>query len=374
MTVFVLGLALAGMTTAAVAGTTYHVATNGIDDASRDGLSWEEAFASISYAVVQASHGDTVLVSNGIYQTKGPPYPHGQAGMDIFLNKSLTIKGIGGAENVVLDGNGQEVRAISGWGEMTSYIKGITITNYGNSAISVGAINRVFILDSMVLAGNTAVQGGGVFVNSDSVSVFATNCVFRDNTGTLWSNSGGAVAHINGQAEFVDCMFEANTAAGHGGAIYSAASGLIIKNSLFIGNSAGRPGGAASLNSASEVVNCTIMNNEASGSQGGIVRGHVVNSIIYNNTAPSAPNYGSLSSITHSITDPLPDGEGNIAVDPMLDAEFRPLKGSPAINAGLYQEWMDDATDRAGNPRILMGAVDIGAYEYVPAATLIMVR
>ncbi len=63
-----------------------------------------------------------------------------------------------------------------------------------------------------------------------------------------------------------------------------------------------------------------------------------------------------------------------IEEDPMLDTDFKPRRGSPAINAGLYQEWMDDAVDLDGRPRILQDAVDIGAYEYVPSATLIIAR
>jgi hypothetical protein len=49
--------------------------------------------------------------------------------------------------------------------------------------------------------------------------------------------------------------------------------------------------------------------------------------------------------------------------------------GSPCINTGLYQSWMDGTFDLAGQPRILNKLVDIGAYENrLPGGTLMILR
>ena len=44
--------------------------------------------------------------------------------------------------------------------------------------------------------------------------------------------------------------------------------------------------------------------------------------------------------------------------------DYRLLPSSPCIDKGINQDWMLDATDLAGNPRILNGTVDMGAYEF----------
>ena len=43
-------------------------------------------------------------------------------------------------------------------------------------------------------------------------------------------------------------------------------------------------------------------------------------------------------------------------------------------NAGTNETWMADARDLDGHPRTRAGLADIGAYQFVPAGTLIMVR
>ena len=49
--------------------------------------------------------------------------------------------------------------------------------------------------------------------------------------------------------------------------------------------------------------------------------------------------------------------------DPGLKRDYVPKAGSPCVNHGLNQAWMDTALDLVGNPRILGEAVDIGAFE-----------
>jgi len=62
--------------------------------------------------------------------------------------------------------------------------------------------------------------------------------------------------------------------------------------------------------------------------------------------------------------------DGNISEDPLfVDApggDYRLLAGSPCIDVGINEDWMSDAVDLDGKPRVLNGTVDMGAYEYEP--------
>ena len=80
-------------------------------------------------------------------------------------------------------------------------------------------------------------------------------------------------------------------------------------------------------------------------------------------------DYGSIS-LYHCCT---PDGihgvDGIITNEPMFvdgaAGNFRLQSNSPCINAGTNQEWMIDATDLDGHPRLYAGGrVDMGAYEF----------
>ncbi len=58
-------------------------------------------------------------------------------------------------------------------------------------------------------------------------------------------------------------------------------------------------------------------------------------------------------------------GEGNIAEDPRFVKGGRRLKAdSPCFDAGKNEDWTGGAVDLDGNPRIWVGTVDMGAYEY----------
>ena len=60
--------------------------------------------------------------------------------------------------------------------------------------------------------------------------------------------------------------------------------------------------------------------------------------------------------------------------DPGLKRDYSPRSGSPCIDKGLHQSWMDTALDLSGNPRILYKAVDIGAFERRQTGTIIQLR
>jgi hypothetical protein len=90
---------------------------------------------------------------------------------------------------------------------------------------------------------------------------------------------------------------------------------------------------------------------------------------VYFNTAPNTPNYDGIS-LNYCCTTPMPEsslGVGNITNAPLFvdyaGGNRRLQSNSPCINAGL-NAYALGPTDLDGNPRIVSGTVDIGAYEY----------
>ena len=97
------------------------------------------------------------------------------------------------------------------------------------------------------------------------------------------------------------------------------------------------------------------------------------NCIVYSNSAPADPDY-SGSILNYSSTPLNPGGLGNITNDPLFvnsaAGDFHLSSNSPCINAG-NNAYVSGTTDLDGNPRIVGGTVDIGAYEFQNPASII---
>ena len=186
--------------------------------------------------------------------------------------------------------------------------------------------------------GAADVFGGGVFCASSDV--FLTNCVITDNT--VYTNSNGS-------------------AIGSGGGVY----GGTLYNCVVASNSAAAVGGGAI---ASTLYNCTVTGNHADRRGGGVYNTAATNSIVYSNTAVLPYNDYDLAQFDHSCTAPMPtNGVGNTTNEPLfvnyLGGDLRLLGVSPCIDAGDNNQVLT-SIDLAGNPRIMRGTVDMGAYEF----------
>jgi hypothetical protein len=179
----------------------------------------------------------------------------------------------------------------------------------------------------------------------------------------------------------IDCTLTANSAGSGGGAAYTTLSKCVVtsnsaffegggalhstlNNCLLTGNSvpANYGGGAA----WSSLSNCTLTANSAFYG-GGTYQGALGNCIVQFNTATNGDNHLDAA-LDYCCTTPLPpSGTGNITNDPAFvdyaGGNLRLQTNSPCINAGL-NAYAPGTTDLDGNPRIVGGTVDIGAYEF----------
>jgi len=142
-----------------------------------------------------------------------------------------------------------------------------------------------------------------------------------------------------------------------------------VKNCLITDNEADDDGGGARVDSGARLLNSTVSENSAGGSGDGVrcvTGGFTHNSIIYfNDAGGSADDVSGSGTFTHSCSDELTSGAGNVTGDPHFvnrAADNFQITGAPCKDAGsnAYLDWEQDL---AGTNRLVNGSVDMGAYE-----------
>ncbi|MBC8218230.1 MAG: hypothetical protein H8E73_07170 [Planctomycetes bacterium] len=272
------------------------------------------------------------------------------------------------------------------------------------------------ILTSCTFIGNSAENDGGGMSNYGESTPTLTDCKFISN---FSRNGGGGMSNGHQSSPtLTNCVFIANHAEGYGGgiAVYSGCESALA-NCIFLGNVAHFGGGMSSSGLGGEgnpirsnysiLVNCTFNGNFARVLGGGILnaegsKSKMGNCILWGNRDSSGIGESAQFDNTRSDLVSAVDncciqgwtgnlgGTGNFGRDPLfvdpngpdgkigtLDDNLRLAPASPCRDAGDNSTLPLDTADLdkdgdvretipfdiEGKPRILNGAVDLGAYE-----------
>ena len=279
---------------------------------------WDKAATNLQVAIDSAALGTMVLVTNGTYSI----------GAQVILNKGVTVQSVNGAEATILDA--------------------------GKRCSVFQVANPGAVLDGFTLMNGYAANGAGVYLTGGTVK----KCIIRNNR-DLGAGPGGGVWMSDGLLQ--NCLVAGNRA---GAGTYGA----------------GRGGGIYIEGASSRIEHCTVARNAAGLSEGGVYKngGVILNSILFDNRAPSATNVNTSVGVTNSCAPELP-GSGNITASPqfsdsgtgygfdLVGGNFRLGYGSPCVDGGTNLVALADDLDRGARPvdgnGDTVAVPDMGAYE-----------
>ena len=231
---------------------------------------------------------------------------------DLDVNVSVTIQGVSAAQTSI---NGGAI----------DRILDIDPTNSANITVTLA---NVTVENGLA---PVATDGGGIRNQGDAL--YVRNSIINDNTIQLGNGageigSGGGIANIGGIVHIVNSSLTNNRLVnGGGGGIYNYLGGTVtISNSTISGNRASIASGFASgggisnsSNSAMDIVNSLITDNEADGFGGGLINFtatmNIANSTVTGNRADSSGggirNTSALSMTHVTITSNIADFNGD---------------------------------------------------------------
>jgi hypothetical protein len=239
------------------------------------------------------------------------------------------------------------------------------------------------ITDCIIKGNMAGFQGGGISASDGSFPVIS-RCLVTENsvTGGNADNGGGIMIGLYGRMLLRHCLVCGNKADRHGAGICIAGRSdlSIIRNCTIAGNAAAGYGGGAHCSSSSAAfTSCILWGNTAGTGEQLRIVGAVS---IPDRSGHAAIYYSDVQggesgiSVGHNAT--LAWEQGNIGQDPCcvalgywdesgiwVEGDYHLLPDSPCVDAGdpNYTPGPNE-TDLAGNPRIIGGRVDMGAYEY----------
>ncbi len=330
---------------------------------------WATAANVIQDAVDAAEADDEIVVTNGVYASGGRAV-YATMTNRVAVVKPLTLRSVNGPEFTVIQGY-QMPDTIMGAAAIRcvyltsgAVLSGFTLTNGATHTSGdffqqltgggVWCASASAVVTNCTLTGNRAFDGGGAYRGT------LNNCALTGNSAS-WEGGGASRGALN------NCRLRGNSAYNNGGGTYQGT----LNQCELTGNSS-YEGGGAHFGTLSQ---CVLTGNSASSAGGGAYSGTLNNSIIYYNTSPYGGDYcGGV--LDYCCTTPLPAaGTGNITNAPLFVdtngwSNLRLQSNSPCINAG-FNPYAPGEMDLGGEPRVVGGTVDMGAYEFQsPASTL----
>jgi hypothetical protein len=207
-------------------------------------LTWETAAQTIQDAVDAANAGDTVVVTNGLYDAG----VGGDSESRVTITKPITVQSVNGPEVTIIKALGRCVYVGT-----NSVLSGFTLTG-GRLGISSGggALCEVSaVVSNCVIIDNSAPLGGGVHGGTLYHCILITNVASQGGGGGAWEST------------LYNCTLIGNLA-GYTPASGGGASGCILYECTLIGNRVvsdwdGVGGGA----DHSRLYRCTVVSNSA---------------------------------------------------------------------------------------------------------------
>ncbi|MBS9525899.1 Ig-like domain-containing protein [Litoribacter alkaliphilus] len=385
-----------------------------------DGLSWKDAYTDLAFALENANSGDEVWVAKGVYSPgvltgstfslkSGVKLLGGFSGTESSIQERVhNGNNLYSANETILTGSQINLHVISIAPSATAetLIDGFTIregsagmattanaNNYGGGIYHVSGSAR---LQNLKVENNRGGRGGGMYAAGTPT---LENILFSQNE----ANLGGGL-HVVGAARISNLTFSKNKALNQGGGLYNTSSPTLenltfienesqnagggfyntgtitLYNSVFSRNRVlgNLTGGGMFATGTANLVNVTFSQNttayaHASNPGGGGLSGNsntrVSNSIFWGNSSANALGNqlaGDVAVERSIVQGGFEGGEGIITVDPLFlqpsADDLRTAGNSIAIDAGINNR-NTTISDLAGNPRIINGTIDLGAYE-----------
>ena len=370
------------------AATIWYVSASSGND-SNGGKNWTSPLKTIQKAIDKASAGDTIMVTNGTYSPISVP----------ARLEPLTIQAAGSVDKCVINGGGKRCALLGSEATTNIYLNGFTLTggsvsgqNTSGAGVKFGTLNMCVITKNSAGSLCTAAGAYGCVLNDCTVSsntasdwaggmekCTANRCTIKNNKG--YHGGGGAggsmlvACTISGNSAYdagggadgctlYRCVLDSNTSTG--GDDGSETTGGAAYSCLYKANGGGRA------IVSTTCYNCTIVSTKSSQS---IWRGtSLYNCIVSssgtftingdNNWKVSMANCRLNNVSLGTYVTKTTCSTGN----PMFvsDADFHLQAGSPCVDNGNTAYASGNDLDLDGNPRIINGHVDIGAYEYQP--------
>ena len=217
---------------------------------------WVDAATNIQTAIEAAVDGDTVLVTNGVYNSGGKMI-YGSMINRIAIDKPITARSVNGPEVTFIVGKGPlgDTAVRCAYVGNGACLAGFTLTN-GHTKTDVGSIGE-------------EQSGGGAWCEPNGL---VSNCIITGNAAHYWGGGACSFGVVR------NCLIVGNLATRYGGG--AGGEGLVLYCEIW-NNHAGQDGGGMD-NGTIEY--CKVWSNAASyggGTDGSVVR----NSVLWGNAA-----------------------------------------------------------------------------------------
>lgn len=302
---------------------THYVSLQGTNNSPY--TNWADSATQIQWAVNASDVGDTVLVSNGVYQVGGTNVNVYKLTNRVYISKAVIVRSLNNDPTNTIIMGGFDPVSTNGWLAVRcvymvegSSLIGFTLTNGAtlrtNEVVSVGqdgtgggvwAAGASSTISNCVIVGNAAwgdtangYGGGGIYFgtvfNSQIIGnrihnyygggaceAILSNCTIAGNSAPSASGYGGGV-HAG---RLYGCIVSNNSAYMGGGIAHvSDSDEMKAYNCTIVSNRASYGGGART----AILINCLVISNYATVNGGGVSAGTLTNCTVAYNQSPTA--------------------------------------------------------------------------------------